>query len=144
MSVDTTCFGAGARISSEYLPNCKPVFCSRALCLSAKAYCAATAAPAQPLPLSPDTSLDTHALSGGWMGPRSLASLSLPDSREAICSSQCRFALCLHRISLRQDFSSLPIVFLTCCHYFVDYATKKVIISFLSGLISQSNLNGIL
>lgn len=144
MSVDTTCFGAGAGISSEYLPNCKPVFRSTARCLSAKA------TTLWPLPQHNHVSsvltqawTHTPCLEGGWVQGAWPHSPSLLPERPSVVLS----AAFLHAFteSVLDKIFHLYLLFLTRCHYLVDYATKKkkIIISFLSGLISQSNLNGI-
>lgn len=134
MSVVTTWFRDG--ISSECLLNCKPVFCSTAHWLPAKE---TTQQPQH----SPCHSAWVHTpyLEGGWVQGAWPCSPSLLPKRPSVLLSASVLHACTE--SVLDKIFHPNLLFLTHCHYFVHYATKKkIIISFLSGLISQSNLNG--
>lgn len=140
MSVAATSFGAGAGISSEYFPNCKPAFCSTAHILSAKV------TTQRPLPqhghccwLLAQAWMHTPDLEGGWVQGAWPHSPSLLPERPSVLLSTTLLRACTEAVL--DEIVHLYLLFLTCCHYFVDYATKKIIISFLSDLISQSNVN---
>lgn len=117
MSVDTTWFRDG--ISSEYLLNCKPVFCSTARWLSAKATMQ------QPLPQHSHCHsvwMHTPYLEGGWVQGAWPCSPSLLPERPSVLSAS--FLHACTDLVLDKIFH-LNLLFLTHCHCFVHYETKK-------------------
>lgn len=110
MPVDTSCFGAGAGISSEYFLDCKPVFCSTAHCPSAKAT-TQWPRPQRSHCRSLLTQAWTHTPLQGGDGSQELGLALHPSCQRGHLVFSVPLFFVLAKISVRWDFSFLPVVF---------------------------------